>query len=639
VKKDVLSIFLQEAAENLAILEENLMEVEKSPTDRERIHLLFRCIHTIKGGAGFAGLDEIKEIAHELENILDKARSEGFVASETFRFLVSGITLLRKMLDEGDYEGRIYRSDWNRLRQQIRKGGRICRVYRIRLSFPEHTFETGTDPLFLLEEMSEKGSILQIEPEWGRIPNLFHLDPHLCYLGWNILFKTEMEEKEIKEVFEFIHEHGAVVEIERAETEEKDKTESPAQAYASKPAVQETIRVEVVKLERILNHVSDLMMVQSLLRERTLDLMERAGRDVDEVEDAFRELETITRMLQEEVMSTSMVPIGNLLVRLQMMAIDLAKELGKEVRVELSGKDTELDRKVIEQITDPLMHIVRNAIDHGIEPMEARVRSGKPATATLRIRAYHQEGHVMIEIGDDGKGIDPQQVLAKAKAKGLVDEHRTLSLQEIYQFLFIPGFSTAEHVTDISGRGVGLDVVMTNVRNLHGHIEVQSEVGVGTTFRIKLPLTMAIIDGMLVRVGEEFYVFPLPAITEFIKAKHYSVHTVTGSGKVIRVRENWIPLAALSDIVGVPSRFSRPEDGVLVVLRDGERKLAVAVDEIVNQKQFVVKSVQENLGHARGVTGATVLGDGSVAIIPEISYLFEVASARSGFQAGDSDGC
>ena len=304
------------------------------------------------------------------------------------------------------------------------------------------------------------------------------------------------------------------------------------------------------------------------------------------------------------------------------MVRDLAREKGKEIELIIKGEETELDKKVIEQIADPLKHLIRNAVDHGLEGPEERKTRGKPAAGTIRLEALHQEGNVVIKISDDGRGIDEEAILKKAREKGFVDAEQRLSSAELHRLLFKPGFSTAHVVSDLSGRGVGLDVVLHNIQSLHGSIEISSEKGRGTSFSIKLPLTQAIIDGMMVRVGEEHFILPLISITEFIKAKPGDVRRVEGKGAVLSLRQEFIPYAGLYQYLQLQPEFEEPEMGILVILQEGRKKLALLVDDILGQEQVVIKNITENMGPIDGIAGATILGDGRVAMILDVASLF-----------------
>ena len=323
-------------------------------------------------------------------------------------------------------------------------------------------------------------------------------------------------------------------------------------------------------------------------------------------------------------MKTSMVPVGGTFTRFQRMVRDMAAEKGKEIDLQIRGQETELDKRVIEQINDPLKHMIRNSLDHGIEMPDVREAAGKPRKGTIWLNAYHQEGSIIIEVSDDGKGLDEEVIRRKAIEKGLMDENQKLAEHDIYKLIMMPGFSTAEQITDISGRGVGLDVVANNVRSLRGSIDMESTKGKGTKFFIKLPLTLAIIDGMMVKIGEEKFIIPLTSIVEFIKASPKDIKSVEGTGKVLKLRDEYIPLAGLSRLLDIPAHKDDPAEGLLVILRDASKKIALLVDNILGQEQVVTKSLKDNYQHVDGVAGATILGDGRVAVILDVPTLFKM---------------
>ncbi len=394
-----------------------------------------------------------------------------------------------------------------------------------------------------------------------------------------------------------------------------------------KPPSQEirSIRVDTDKLENILNHVAELSIAQSRIKNIITTHLPKNSRN-DEVEYVFEEINKITRLLQEEVMRASMVPIEGAFIRFQRMVRDLAKEKGKNIEVNVSGKDTELDRKVIEQITDPLKHMIRNSVDHGVETMAEREAAGKAPGGNIFLRAYHKEGGIVIEVEDDGKGLDVDAILSKAAERGLITEGQELRREEIMRLPFLPGFSTAKQISDISGQGVGLDVVKTNIEALRGHVDLETEKGKGTKFKISSPLTLAIIDAMMVTVGEDRLLVPLGNIVEFIKLSEKDVSKVAGKTPVIHFRGQYVPLVMVKNLLGIAGNANNVDEGMLVVVQDQRRPLALIVDEIVGQEQVVIKSIKENMEQVEGVAGATIMGDGRVAMILDIAAIIRMAS-------------
>ena len=697
VDDDLILTFVEETKENLQTMEEGLLELESAPEDQSLINVVFRAMHTIKGGAGLMGLTEISNVAHHLENILENLRQSGEgINQQTFINLFAGVDLIKQMLNSKgfvteDYQDRLedllqaislteenYKG--NSLKdneeQQTKEDNGKNFFYKICLNFRADIFETGTDPLMLLVELEENGQVLASYPNTHKLPALEMLNPYEMYISWTIFFMSQHAKEKIDEIFIFVKDENDIQIDEISEQLEywfnsKESAQRMIEAGLLQPDCLEyylskqkdigrlffksctvkdedileikgikkqtaavtgteqsnTIRVDSRKLETILNHLAEVLIAQS----RVKDLVSKVSIDRSasrEIYIAFEEVDKIIRRVQEEVMNTSMIPIGGTFSRFQRMARDLAREKGKEVNVILTGKETELDRKVIEQISDPLKHLIRNSIDHGLEATEERIAQGKSSVGTIVLNAFHQEGNFVIEISDDGRGIDEEAVLNKALEKGLVEPDRTYSPSEIHRFLFLPGFSTAKEVSDISGRGVGLDVVLTNINSLRGNIELFSDKGKGTKFSIRLPLTLAIIDGMMVRVGEERFIVPLNAVIEFIKAKPENINKVEGKGIVVHLRKEFIPYAALYKLLHLESDCNNPSEGILIILKDGNKKLALLVDEIIGQEQVVIKSMRDNLEQVDGIAGATILGDGKVAIILDVSSLFRLTKKQ-----------
>ncbi len=555
--------------------------------------------------------------------------------------------------------------------------------YLVLLKFHRDFLESGVDLMMWFMEMEEQGEIISTYLDTADLPPLHDIDPSLLYIYWIVIIKTSQSKEDIEEMFTFVSDQGDLTvrditnelyywmqsekslkelweessfEEEQEEAKEEEKTtevqpqtqsgvnqeqqdsqqkpqqkssQSSAQRKAREQEQANTIRVDAYKLESILNEVAELLIAQSRVKELVLKESSQVSFDVD-IYNAFDEVDKIIRYLQEEVMKASMVPIGGTFVKFQRMARDLAKELGKEMEMDITGRETELDKRVIEQMADPLKHIIRNTLDHGLEMPDEREQVGKPRVGTISLNAYHQEGNIVIEIKDDGKGIDKEKVLEKARDKGVIDADYDIDDNRVFNLLFHPGFSTAEKVSDLSGRGVGLDVVQRNISNLRGSVEIESEKGKGTTFIIKLPLTLAIIDGMVIRLGEERLVLPLNSISEFLKAEEGDIFRAEGKGLILSLRDEYIPFVGLYQLLGLEADHTEPTEGIVVVLKDGARKLAILVDEIISQEQVVIKNVKEHMEQVDGVAGATILGDGKVAIILDVASLFRLTKSFSG---------
>lgn len=663
--EELVQVFLEESREILQQLENDLLEMERRPDDLEIIKRVFRAAHTIKGSAGLTGLDGISSLAHRMEDVLDQVRATGEpMSKDCFDIVFQSMDMLNCMVDmtAGGEEIPLDMADV--LKEQLsfflyeespglkQAAAAMMSVplpparsiFHISMNFRPDILETGNDPLNYIQELREKGTILDSNVNISKLPDLDELDPQKMFLSWVIILETECTREEIEDIFVFIVDDNEIriKDITNDYGDEnydkftgellvdriKEAKVAPGQLdallekqrNAREQEQVNTIRVDTRRLEQILNSVAELVISQSRVKE----LVSKQSQVDVEVFTAFEAVDKIIRNLQEEVMKTSMIPIGGTFTRFQRMVRDLSAEKGKKINLVIKGQETELDKRVIEQITDPLKHMIRNAVDHGLETPEEREQRGKQRVGTILLKASHQEGNVVIEVSDDGRGLDEDKIRRKAVEKGLVDENQRLTTAEIQRLIMMPGFSTADSISDISGRGVGLDVVATNIQSLRGTIEIESDQGSGTSYFIKLPLTLAIIDGMMVTVGEEKYILPLTSIVEFIKAGAKEIKTVEGAGKVVNVRNEYLPLASLYQLMGVKPDKPDPIDGLLVVLKDAKKKMALLVDDILGQEQVVTKSLKDNYDHVQGVAGATILGDGRVAMILDVPTLIKM---------------
>ena len=387
-----------------------------------------------------------------------------------------------------------------------------------------------------------------------------------------------------------------------------------------------SIRVSVEKIDELMNTVGELVITQAMLSQLGRGL---EGPAADEFRTGLAQLERNMRELQESVMRVRMLPISFVFSRFPRMVRDLAQRLGKQIELKITGEYTELDKTVLEKIGDPLLHLVRNSVDHGIEKVEARLAAGKSAAGTVHLDACHRGGNIAVEVSDDGGGLDKERILAKARDRGLVDAADALSDEQIYDLIFVPGFSTAEQTTDVSGRGVGMDVVRRNIKELGGKIEVRTEQGRGSRFIITLPLTLAIVDGQSVAVGTETYIVPLTSIIESMQLKQAHVSRLGGRGEVFAFRGDYLPVIRLHEVFGIEPRARELHEGLVVVVEGDGRRVGLFVDDLLGQQQVVIKSLESNYGHVEGVSGATILGDGSVALILDVPGLIRVTSLRT----------
>jgi two-component system, chemotaxis family, sensor kinase CheA len=642
-----LRLFLEEAADHLATLEGGLLRLEENPAGQgELIDEVFRAAHSIKGASATFGLQEIARLTHAMESLLDRMRTGELRAGrELTSALLSATDHLGALLTaarEGTGAPEGAAAVEVELQRLLAAGpapatepaaapmdtpgraGADSTEYEIRFRCDENAFRKGLDPLLVLRELSERGEILESRADSGRLPPLAELNPERCHLAWTLRLRSSESEGQLREAFTFV-EDGSDIEI-RAAASPAEAAPTAVRARAV-TADASTIRVSIDKVDRLINLVGELVIAQSMISqvvsEFSIDKLTR-------LQEAVGEMERNTRELQERVMAVRMVPLSVVFNRVPRLVRDLAEALGKKVTVQIRGGETEIDRSVIEQIGDPLTHLVRNAIDHGIEGPEDRQGSGKPEVGTVTLSAFHQGGNVVIHIEDDGRGLDAEKIRRKAIAQGLVDADEELSTEAITQLIFRPGFSTAEVVSDVSGRGVGMDVVRTNIEALNGQIALESQPGRGTRFRISLPLTLAIVEGLSVGLGDEVYVIPLVSIAESLRPRPGDIKTIAGRGEVVTVRGRVMPLLRLRRLLAVPGRRERTGEGIVVILENQGQAVGLMVDDILGQSQVVIKNLEANFRRVEGVMGATILGDGKVALILDVQGVARIAHGTPG---------
>ena len=493
----------------------------------------------------------------------------------------------------------------------------------------ESLYASGNDPIMIIHALERLGD-LELTADLSRITPVAEMKYAKCLLGWSITLKTAATEETVGAVFDFVRD------ISDIKISQKNTASAPAEVHAeakkatgdehaAKSAGATSIRVDLDKIDRLVNMVGELVITEAMLRAQVRHL------STDRFSDLLRgvaELSHHTRELQKAVMAVRMQPVKSVFSRIPRIVRDTAAQLGKDIQLVLSGENTEVDKTVIEQLSDPLVHMIRNSVDHGVETPDERVKNGKPAQGTIHLSAYHRSGRIIIEIQDDGKGIARERVLAKAKEKGLVATDAALSDEEIDHLIFLPGFSTAEKVTNVSGRGVGMDVVTRNIEGLSGTVRLTNTPGKGSLFTVSLPLTLAILDGMIVRVGNENYIIPITSIIETLRPQNNEVHHVQDKGHVINVRGEFVPLVYLHRIFTVSGAQNDPGQALVVLVESGNAKIGLMVDELIGQQQVVIKSLEANADPVKGISGATILGDGKVSLILEINELKELCNSR-----------
>ena len=651
--------FFEEAQEHVASLETLLIAVDIRAPDEEALNAIFRAVHSVKGGAAAFGHRHLAEFTHDFESILDRVRKRKLALTKPMVdvFLKAG-DCISEHLDALAQDRQPDIDAMTRLRQNLLDAGlesvqsaslpsaTSAPRYHVLMELDRAQFSDDAISA-LKDDISGLGLVSATEVEVlseKTVAFSFDLD-------------AGIEADELRESLEFLAPAEATVIDERAK--EKKSASSPDARFADDPdgefgfftpvsgpadlpdasasAMSATeadiqlsslvdatsIRVNVVKVDQLINLVGELVIAEAMVAQAAQGL-DAAQQTV--LANGLAQLSRNTRNLQDAVLAIRMMPISFVFSRLPRLTRDLADRLGKEIELELQGEDTELDKSVIEKIADPLTHLVRNALDHGIETPEQRVAAGKPRIGYLVVRAAHQGGNIVISVTDDGAGLNRDKILVKAREVGL-DASSNWQNDDVWRLIFTPGFSTAATVTDVSGRGVGMDVVWQNVHSLGGKIEIDSIPGLGTTMTIRLPLTLAILDGMSVSVSGETYILPLASISHSVQPSAADIKTVNGA-KVVMVRDEYIPITSLAELFNLPA--ATDGSGILVILEVDDMRTALQVDELVGQLQVVLKSLEANYRRVKGVSGATILGDGRVALILDATYLVSVAHSIAG---------
>jgi two-component system chemotaxis sensor kinase CheA len=624
-------IFLEEAEDHIELMERGLLQLDAGSADQELMNAVFRAAHSMKGGAGTFGLAPIVDLTHLLESLLDEVRAgqRGW-SSPLGSALLASVDDLRGMLDDIRSETEPVRSATpavlERLQQLLdAQAPPAAAERRLHITFRPHAdlMARGNDPLLLIRELGRLGD-LTVNAKLDQLPPIEDLDPQTIRLGWELSLSTSATDDDVHEVFSWV-EDECDLEISAGASPPalpKPAVSSGGTTERTAPSRESgSIRVGIEKVDALVDMVGELVITQSMLSQ--------LGRDFDEgaleaLRVGLQQLERNTRELQEGVMRMRMLPIGFVFARLPRLVRDLSGQLEKKIAFTTSGENTELDKTVLEKMSDPLVHIIRNSVDHGIESPEQRGRAGKPEAGSVRIEASHQGGAIVIEVSDDGAGIDPERLRAKGVERGLLDPDAETDRERLLELIFHPGLSTAAEVSDISGRGVGMDVVRRNIHELGGTIDVESEIGVGTRFTIRLPLTLAILDGQLFRLGHQTYVLPLVSVIESFVPSPDRLSRLGNGAEVYRLRESFLPVVRLARLFGLEGDDRRFQDGLLVVTESPNGPIALFVDELLGQQQVVIKSLETNFDRVDGVAGATILGNGSVALIVDVPGLLRL---------------
>jgi two-component system chemotaxis sensor kinase CheA len=672
-------VFFEESFEGLDAMESGLLNLDVGAADVDAINTIFRAAHSIKGGAGTFGFMDVSKFTHVMETMLDEMRNgDRDVTEASTNLLLDAVDVLREMLTSVQQKVETDDERIADVRQKLEvmmageldpesaitfaadtentplpEPANIILGWKIDFRPHRHLFQTGNDPVRIFRELASLGE-LSAEVNDDKLPLFSYLDPEESYLAWVLTLRGNVAETDVMEIFEWVDDDcdltisrltddsatpTSEVQLANASSEPVTEVPTPSQEttaivslpetapnIAATPAAAKTkvspattaaasIRVGTDKVDSLINMVGELVITQSMLSQIGDNFTPEM---LPQLIDGLAQLERNTREMQEGIMRIRMLPISFAFNRFPRLVHDMTNKMGKQVELKLTGEQTELDKTVMEKIGDPLVHLVRNSLDHGLETPEVRLAAGKNETGLLQLKAFHQGGNIVIEIHDDGAGLNEDKILAKAIEKGLVSENDVMSPEKIHELIFLPGFSTADLVTDVSGRGVGMDVVRKNINSLGGTVEVVSKRGEGSIFTIRLPLTLAIMDGQTIRVGGENYIIPLISIIETLEIKATDMKPVSGKGELYKLRDEYVPIIRLYSVFNLSPHITDIEQGLLVIVEGEGQKVGLFIDDLLGQQQVVIKSLETNYRKVVGVSGATILGDGTVALILDV---------------------
>jgi two-component system chemotaxis sensor kinase CheA len=671
--------YFQECEELLPAMEAGLLAIETGEADAEIINAVFRAVHSIKGGGGAFGFESLVAFAHVFETAMDQIRSgqleaDAHVAKVLLRAgdiladhvaaarsgeplapnldqavkaelaAIANVDVAGEAAGQADFEGLEFKPMLIEVDDAPAEAQVAAPSVGWRVRFVPHTalYEHANEPALILRELKALGPA-DVKADLSKLPGLRAIDPGLAYFAWDVTLHADIPKHKIEEVFDFVVGDCELIISALAETAatapappatsaapaqsepsheppaaEREKRSAAGQAAAD-AALKQTIRVDPDKVDRLVNLVGELVITQAMLTQR---VQESDIPSTSPVANGLVELEHLLRELQESVMAVRTQPVKSVFQRMPRMVRELAAQTGKRARLIVQGETTEVDKTVIERLAEPLTHMIRNAIDHGLEGPDERLAAGKPAEGTVTLSAEHRGGRIIIEVSDDGRGINRERVRQKAIEKGLITETANLSDEEIDNLIFLPGFSTAKEVSNISGRGVGLDVVRRNVQELGGRVVIGSNQGKGSCFTLTLPLTLAVLDGMVVSVGEQAFVVPLTHIVESLQPRPEDVRPFVGGKTLLHIRNTHVPLLRTGEILGFGTTTTDPCAGVIILV-ESERAgtLGLVVDAILGQRQVVIKSFESNYERIDGIAAATIFGDGRVALILDVDGL------------------
>ncbi|MGL2607828.1 chemotaxis histidine kinase/response regulator CheAY2 [Helicobacter pylori] len=650
--QEIMEDFLIEAFEMNEQLDQDLVELEHSPEDLDLLNRIFRVAHTIKGSSSFLNLNILTHLTHNMEDVLNRARKgEIKITPDIMDVVLRSIDLMKTLLvtirDTGSDTNN---GKENEIEEAVKQ---LQAITSQNLESAKETSGTKETPQKEnkeeAKEENKENKAKAPTAENTASDNPLADEPDLDYANMSaeeveaeierLLNKRQEADKErrAQKKQEAKQEVTPTKEPPKTETPKAPKTETKAKAKADTEenkapsiGVEQTVRVDVRRLDHLMNLIGELVLGKNRLIRIYSDVEERYDGEkfLEELNQVVSSISAVTTDLQLAVMKTRMQPVGKVFNKFPRMVRDLSRELGKSIELIIEGEETELDKSIVEEIGDPLIHIIRNSCDHGIEPLEERRRLNKPETGKVQLSAYNEGNHIVIKISDDGKGLDPVMLKEKAIEKGVISERDAegMSDREAFNLIFKPGFSTAKVVSNVSGRGVGMDVVKTNIEKLNGIIEIDSEVGVGTTQKLKIPLTLAIIQALLVGVQEEYYAIPLSSVLETVRISQDEIYTVDGKS-VLRLRDEVLSLVRLSDIFKVDAILESNSDVYVVIIGLADQKIGVIVDYLIGQEEVVIKSLGYYLKNTRGIAGATVRGDGKITLIVDVGAMMDMAKS------------
>lgn len=617
--QEIIEDFLVESFEMIDQLDQDLIELENNPKDLELLNRIFRVAHTIKGSSSFLGFDVLTRLTHNMEDVLNKARKGDLeITHEVMDVILESVDLMKALLEAikdtgSDDQGIDIEKSVKKL-EAVSNGESVAEATKNAAEQPkdEAPAQENEDYSHLSAEEveAEIERLLTERQEQDRQKRQAKKQAQATPQGPQ---ESEKKPEVVKEVIK--------------KPEPPKKPEGAKEERVPTTSIEQTVRVDVKRLDHLMNLIGELVLGKNRLLRIHGDISDKYNSNTlsEELNQIVSSISTVTTDLQLAVMKTRMLPIVKVFNKFPRMVRDLARELGKNIELIMSGEETELDKSIIEEIGDPLVHIIRNSCDHGIESPEVRVEKGKSEVGKIVLKAYNEGNHIVIEIQDDGKGLDPEAIKAKALEKGLITDRdvATMSDKEAFALIFKAGFSTAAAITNISGRGVGMDVVKTNIEKLNGIIDIESQLGLGTTLKLKIPLTLAIIQALIVGVQEEFYAIPLSSVLETVRISQEEIYTVDGKS-VLRLRDEVLPLVHMSSIFEVKNDFGSAKEIYVVIIGLAEQKIGMIVDCLIGQEEVVIKSLGEYLKNIQGIAGATVRGDGKITLIVDVVAIMEM---------------